>query len=253
MSLTMNDMAPIQRAAAIMVALGPEISSKVLKNFSDSEVEAITLQIANLTDIPAEVEEEIVKYVSEIFLAKKFVNKGGVDYARKLLEQSFGSNKASAILKRLEGVITSKGFDLMKDIDAKQLQGFIQNELPQTIALILSQLNPTQAAQILTEFQPELQAEVSYRIATMEKISPEVFKEIEGVLESHFEPTGAVDVSVSGGTKTIADILNLVETSSEKGIMESIEAENPELASEIKNLMFVFEDIVLLDNRSVQR
>lgn len=253
MSLKYEELNSTQRAAILVVSLGQDIAPKILKELNEAEIEMLTLEIANLRDISPSVEEKVLNDASTIIMANKFISQGGVDYARGLLEKALGRDKTNEILRKLEGSLKKTGFGMLKSIDPKQLSNFIQNEHPQTISLILTQLNPQSAAAILSELSPELQADVSYRIATMEKISPDVVNELEVVLENQFADVGAKDLSVSGGTKTIAEILNLIEASSEKSIMEMIESENPDLASEIKNLMFVFEDIILLDNRSVQR
>ena len=242
-----------QKAAVLVVALGTDTSPKILKELNESEIERLTLEIANLRDIPPSIEARVLKETSEIIMAQQYITQGGVDYARRLLEKALGKDKTSEILRKLEGAIRQTGFGLLKNIDPKQLINFIQNEHPQTISLILTQLSSQTAAAILSELPTELQADVAYRIATMEKISPDVIKELEGVLETQFADVGGRDLSVSGGTKIVAEILNLIEGSIEKSIMEGLETENAELASEIKNLMFVFEDIVSLDNRSIQR
>ena len=241
------------KAAILIVTLGADISGKVMQELNEGEIENITVEIANLKDVSPKLEEKVIKEVSELIQAQQYINQGGVEYAKNVLESALGHSKAVEILKRLEGSLKATGFARIKNIDPKQLVNFIQNEHPQTISLILSQLAHGQAAQILSDLEPELQAEVAFRMATMEKISPEIINELEGVLETLFEEVGTRDLSISGGTKTVAEILNLMETSSEKAILESMEAENPELAAEIKNLMFVFEDVVLLDDRSIQR
>ncbi|UCE67772.1 MAG: flagellar motor switch protein FliG [Candidatus Zixiibacteriota bacterium] len=248
-----DDITNIQRAAVLLVSLGDEISPLVLQHLTETEIELITLEIANLRDISPAVEEAVLKDASDIMIARQYISQGGVDYARGLLEKALGREKTNEILRRLEGSLQTTGFGMLRNIDPKQLINFIQNEHPQTISLIMTQLPSHSAAAILSDLAPEVQADVSYRIATMEKISPDVINELEVLLERQFEDVGAGDLSFSGGTKTIAEILNLVETSAEKGIMETLESENPDLASEIKNLMFVFEDIILLDNRSIQR
>ncbi len=253
MSIIYEDLTSAQKAAVLVVSLGQDIAPKILKELNEAEIEMITLEIANLRDIAPSVEEKVLKDASAIIMANKYISQGGVDYARSLLEKALGKEKTNEIIRRLEGSLKKTGFGLLKSIDPKQLSNFIQNEHPQTISLILTQLNPQSAAAILSELSPELQSDVSYRIATMEKISPDIVNELEVVLESQFADVGARDLSVSGGTKTIAEILNLIEASSEKSIMETIETDNPDLAAEIKNLMFVFEDIILLDNRSIQR
>lgn len=248
-----KDLSSRQKAAIALVAFGPEVASLVLKGMSEQEIEKITGEIANLRDVPPEVEEMVISECHDIFMARQYVSQGGIDYAKTVLEKAVGNHKANEIMSRLESTLISRGFSLLKDIDPKQLASFFQSEHPQTIALILTQINSYQAAAILSELAPELQAEVAIRIATMEKISPDVLKEVESTLEAHFEASSGRDLSVSGGAKTIAEILNLIETSAEKNIMQSLEADDPDLAGEVKNMMFVFDDIVLLDDRSIQR
>jgi len=253
MTVKYEELSSIQKAAIALIAFGTEVSAEVLKALPDNELEKLTIQIANMRDIPGDVEEKVIKECYDIFLAREYINQGGVDYAKGLLEKAVGSRRATDILHRLESSMVTTGFNLLKNIDAKQLVNFIQNEHPQTIALILTQLTPLQAAGALAEFPPELQSEVALRIAIMEKISPEVLKDIEQTLDTHFSGTAFGESKQSGGAKALADVLNLTETAAEKNILQSLEAENPDLAAEIKNMMFVFEDLILLDDRSIQR
>jgi flagellar motor switch protein FliG len=253
MKLRYEDLRPLQKSAIALVAFGPEISGMVLKSMPEQDVEKITIEIANLGDVPPEIEEKVVDECYQIFMARQYISQGGIDLASEILERAMGAKKAREILARLESSFRTSGFNLLKDIDARQLTGYLQNEHPQTIALILSQLSPHQSASVLSELPSELQAEVALRVATMEKISPDVLKEIEATLEGQFASESARDLSVSGGATTMAEILNLIESSAEKNILQSIEAENGDLAAEIKNMMFVFDDIVLLDDRSIQR
>nr|MBN2276247.1 flagellar motor switch protein FliG [candidate division Zixibacteria bacterium] len=248
-----EDLSNLQKAAIALVAFGTEVSSLVLKGLSESDVEKITVEIANLGDVPAEIEEKVIGECYQIFMARKYISQGGVDFAREILEKAVGAKKATEIMARLESSFRTSGFNLLKNIDSRQLVQFLQNEHPQTIALILSQLASHQAAGVLSELPSELQSEVALRIATMEKISPEILKDIESTLEGHFDTTNTGDLSSSGGAKTMAEILNLIESSAEKNILQSIEANNADLAAEIKNMMFVFDDIILLDDRSIQR
>jgi len=248
-----ESMTPQQKAAVALVSFGPEVSGLVLKGMNEQDLERITIEIANLRDVPSEIEDKVIEECHQIFMARQYISQGGVDYASVILEKAVGAKKAREILNRLESTIQAKGFTLLKDIDPKQLSSFFQNEHPQTIALVLTQLSPQQAASIISELSPELQAEVSLRIATMEKISPEILKEIEATLEGHFDSSSGRDLSISGGAKSIAEILNLVESTAEKNILQSLEAEDADLAAEVKNMMFVFDDIVLLDDRSIQR
>ncbi|MDD3731964.1 MAG: flagellar motor switch protein FliG [candidate division Zixibacteria bacterium] len=248
-----ESMTPQQKAAVALVSFGPEVSGLVLKGMNEQDLEKITIEIANLRDVPPEIEEKVIEECHQIFMARQYISQGGVDYAAQILEKAVGAKRAREILNRLESTIQAKGFTLLKDIDPKQLSSFFQNEHPQTIALVLTQLSVQQAAAIISELSPELQAEVSLRIATMEKISPEILKEIESTLEGHFESSSGRDLSTSGGAKAIAEILNLVESTAEKNILQSLEAEDADLAAEVKNMMFVFDDIILLDDRSIQR
>lgn len=243
----------IQKAAIALISFGSEVSALVLKGMSDNDVERLTVEIANMRDVSPELQESVVKECHDIFIAREYISQGGVDFAREILEKAVGSKRASEILNRLESSFQTTGFNLLKSIDTKQLVGVIQNEHPQTIAVILTQLTPNQAASILSDLPSELQSEVSLRIATMEKISPDILKEIESTLSTHFEDSAAGDISLSGGSKTIAEILNIIDTAAEKNILQSLEAENAELAAEIKNMMFVFDDLILLDDRSIQR
>jgi flagellar motor switch protein FliG len=253
MSVKYEDLTPIQKAAVALVALGKEVSAEVLQRMSESEVEQLTVEIANLRDIPPETEEEVLKECHQMFLAREYILEGGFEYARELLEKAVGPIRAGEILARLEGALRTTGFRKLQNIDSRQLVNFVQNEHPQTIALILTQLRPQHASAVLADLPTELQSDVALRVATMEKISPEVLQQIENVLERQFDTSGHGEVSVSGGSKQIAEILNLLDTTTEKRILKSVESEDPDLAVEIKNLMFVFEDIVLLDDRSVQR
>ncbi len=243
----------IQKAAIALISFGTEVSALVLKGMSDSDVEKLTIEIANLRDVSPELQEQVVKECHDIFIAREYISQGGVDFAREILDKAVGSKRANEILGRLESSFQTSGFNLLKSIDTKQLVGVIQNEHPQTIAVILTQLTPAQAASILSDLPSELQSEVSLRIATMEKISPEILKEIETTLSTHFEDSAAGDITLSGGSKTMAEILNTIDTAAEKNILQALEAENAELAAEIKNMMFVFDDLILLDDRSIQR
>jgi len=248
-----EDLDPLQKAAIALVAFGTEVSALVLRSLSQNDLEKITIEIANLGDVPTEIEDKVVSECYQIFMARHYISQGGVDFAQEILEKAVGAKKAQEIMSKLESSFRTSGFNLLKNIDTRQLISFLQNEHPQTIALILSQLTAYQASGVLSELPPELQTEVALRIATMEKISPEVLKEIEAALEGHFDTSVTSDLSVSGGAKTMAEILNLIDSSAEKNILQSIEADNPDLAGEIKNMMFVFDDIILLDDRSVQR
>lgn len=250
---TNEEITPTRKAAIALVALGREVAADILKGLSERDVEKLTVEIANMGDVPPDLEREVIEECHTIFMARQYVGQGGIDYARDLLNEAFGKPKAESILMRLEGTLHKTGFELLKNIDPRHLINFIQSEHPQTISLILTQLPAKQAASVLADLPAELQAEVALRLATMERISPEVLRQLEEVLETQFENTSTRDLSVSGGAKTVADILNIIDTLTERRIMGVLENEDPELANEIKNLMFVFEDLTLLDDRSIQK
>lgn len=248
-----DDLTSTQKAAIALVAFGPEVSAEVLKGMKEQELEALTVEIANLRDVTPEVENAVIEDCYNIFMARQYVSQGGVDFAMDVLQKVVGSSRAREIMSRVEGSLRTTGFNLLQTIDPKQLAGYIQQEHPQTIALVLTQVQPSQASAVLAELNPEVQAEVSFRIATMEKISPDVLREIELTLQNHFSSGLGSSLDVSGGAKSMAEILNLMDTSAEKHIIQSIEVEDADLAGEIKNMMFVFDDLILLDDRSIQR
>ncbi|MFQ5607022.1 MAG: flagellar motor switch protein FliG [Candidatus Zixiibacteriota bacterium] len=250
---TYEELTSIQKAAIALVAFGQEVSASVMRSLREDELEQLTVEIANLRDVSPEIEAAVIEDCYNIFMARQYVSQGGVDFALDVLEKVVGGSRAKMIMKRVEGSLRTTGFNLLQTIDPKQLASFIQQEHPQTIALIVTQLKPDQASAVLTELGPEAQSEVSFRIATMEKISPDVLREIEQTMQNHFASGMAGALDVSGGAKKIAEILNLMDTSAEKHIIQSIEAEDSDLAGEIKNMMFVFDDLVLLDDRSIQR
>jgi flagellar motor switch protein FliG len=251
--MNIDDMDAIQKAAVALVVFGREVASEVFKNLNEREIERLTVEIANLQEVPPELEDSVIKECHSILMARKYVAQGGIDYARELLEGALGQRRASEVLMRLEGSLERSGFDMLTHIDPRTLFNMIQSEHPQTISLILTQLTPQQAAAVLAELAPELQSEVVLRLAMMEKISPDIMRQLEEFLDSQFERTSTRDLSVTAGAKTVAEILNIIDTATERRIMKVLESEHEELANEIKNLMFVFEDLVTLDDRSMQR
>lgn len=242
-----------KRAAIMMVALGKESSSLIFQNLSDSEVEAITTEISTLKDVSAEMKDDVMQNFHQLAIAQQFVAQGGIEYAQEVLEKALGPRRAREVLERVQNAIRKTGFNLLEGVNPNQLVNFIQKEHPQTIALLLAHIDAVYAAPILSALPQELQVDVATRIATMESISPEVLNEVEGVLSSSIKNLFGGDVSEIGGVKSVAEILNFSDRGSEKNILGNLERENPELATEIKNLMFVFEDVLLIDDRSMQR
>ncbi|MCF7936822.1 MAG: flagellar motor switch protein FliG [Synergistales bacterium] len=241
------------KAAILLVVLGPEISGQVYKHLDESTIELLTLEIANLRQIPQEDKTQVLKEAQELLMAKEFMSQGGVDYARSLLEQSLGSDKAQEILRRITASLQVRPFDFMRHTDAQQVLSFIQGEHPQTIALILSYLNPDQSALIMSGLPANAQWDVTRRIATMDRITPEVLREVERVLERKVSTVLGQDFTAAGGVDSVVDIINRVDRGTERNIMETLEEKDPDLAEEIKRRLFVFEDIIGLEDRSLQR
>ena len=239
------------KAAVLLVALGTRASAAVMKEMTDEEVTMVTREIAQLESVPAEVLGGVKNEFRQMILAQQYIAVGGIEYAKEVLEQALGSTKALEIIKKVQRSMEIRGFNVLKKLDTEQLLSFMQKEHPQTIALVLTQLDPQQAASIVSNLPVEMRNDVIYRFSTMDRVSMDMIKEVERVLESR------VDFSMSGdqigGVKSAANILNLVGQTVEKSALQSLSQRDPELASEIKNLMFVFEDLLLLDDRSVQR
>ncbi len=242
-----------EKAAILLISLGPEKSAEVFKHLTEEEIEELTLQIANTRMVSAEEKNKIIEEFYQLALAQEYISEGGINYAKEVLERALGPDKAVDIINKLTSSLHVRPFEFIRKADPNQLLNYIQNEHPQTIALILSYLNPGQAAQILANLPPEKQAEVTRRIATMDRTSPEVVKEIEKVLETKFSGMLSQDFTTTGGVQTVVDILNSVDRGTEKFIMEELDMMDAELSEEIRKRMFVFEDIVSLDNRSIQR
>jgi flagellar motor switch protein FliG len=242
-----------QKAAIFLVTIGSEISAEIFKFLREDEIETLTFEIARLETIDAEQKDAILQEFQELMMANQFISMGGIDYARELLEKSLGSQKAIDIINRLTSSLQVRPFDFIRRTDPAHLLNFIQQEHPQTIALILAYLEPNKASIILQNLPHELQSDVARRIATMDRTSPEVLREVERVLEKKLSSLSSEDYTAAGGVESIVEILNLVDRASEKQIIEALEDEDPELAEEIKKRMFVFEDIVMLDDRAIQK
>ena len=253
MEISFEELTGRQKAAILIISIGVESASQIFKNLKDKDIEKLSIEVANMRDVPSAVMEAVVEEFYQMIMAQEYISQGGIEYAKALLEKALGPRKAHEIVSKVESAIHVSGFKLLKEVDPNQLLNFIQHEHPQTISLILANLEPEQTAQIVADLPPEIQGEVAYRIATMGKISPDLLADIEGILESQVETVFGQDLSAAGGAKSVAQILNLAGRSTEKTILGDLEKRNPELATEIKNLMFVFEDLVLLDDRSIQR
>lgn len=242
-----------QKAAILLITLGPEVSAQVFKNLRDDEIEQLTLEIANVRKVDSEEKNKILSEFHEICLAQEYISQGGITYAKEVLEKALGSQKAIDVLNRLTATLQVRPFDFARKAEPAQILNFIQNENSQTIALVLSYLQSDQASAILSSLPQEKQADVAKRIALMDSTSPEVINQVERVLEQKLSSTVTQDYTNAGGIESIVQILNGVDRGTERTILDSLEIQDPELAEEIKKRMFVFEDIVNMDNRSIQR
>ena len=249
----MDDYNGLQKAAVLLIALGPEKAANIFKHLKEDEIEELTLEIANTRSVSPQEKEDILMEFYQICLAQQYIAEGGIAYAKELLEKALGVEKAQGVITKLTASLQVRPFEFVRKTDPSQLLNFIQDEHPQTIAMILSYLSPGQSALVLGALPPEKQADVAKRIAMMDRTSPDVIKEVERVLERKLASLVNQDYTIVGGVDSIVSILGNVDRGTEKHIMDSLEIEEPELADEIRKKMFVFEDILLLDDRAIQR
>lgn len=248
-----SDLPSKQKAAILMVMLGKEYSSKIYKHLSQDEIEQLTLAITNLDRIDNQLGDSVIEEFYDITLAQKYVNEGGMDYARDVLVAAMGADQADALLGRLTASLQVRPFDFVRRADSSQVFNFIQNEHPQTIALVLSYLDTNRAAMILSSLPQDVQAQVIKRIARMGIVSPDYIREAERVLERKFGSIGYTANVAVGGIDTIVEILNSVDRGTESYILSAIEQDEPELAEEIHNKLFVFEDLIKLTDIALQK
>jgi flagellar motor switch protein FliG len=244
---------PRQKAALLMLSLDVESATRVLRQLSQEEIENLTIEISNVKGVSSTLIDKVVDEFHTMIQAQEYVVQGGLDYAQRLLEGSVGFTKATDILEKVKAITHVKGFGILKKADAQQLASFLQKEHPQTIALILSNLSADQTAQVLTEFPDDLRNNVAHRMATLGKVSPSLLSEVEDVVEEIAKSEISQSMSLMGGAKSVASVLNKCNNATAKLILEHIEMQDPQLAGEIKRLMFLFEDLLFIDDRGIQR
>ena len=242
-----------QKAAVLLISLGPDISAEVYKHLTEEEIEKLSLEISSVQQVDNELKDSIVEQFHQIAIAQDYISQGGVDYAKTVLEKAFGKQEALNIINRLTSSLQVRPFDFARKADPQQVLNFIQGEHPQTIALVLSYLDAEQAGQILSSLEEDVQADIASRIATMDSTSPDIIAEVEQVLEKNISSSLTEDYTQTGGIQSVVDVLNEVDRGTERTILDSLEVQEPELAEEIKKRMFIFDDIVILDNRAIQR
>lgn len=243
---------PVQKAALILIAMGVSNAAAVLKSLNDGEIEKISVEIALMQNVPAEILSDVIEEFYQLMQANQFIVQGGLNYAKNVLESAYGHKRADEIIARVEATTEVSAFYLLQTVDDKQLLNFLQNEHPQTAALILANLKATQAANVISELPQENQSEIAFRLATMEKTSPELIEEIENVLREQIGTVFGGDLSRTGGAESVADILNSVSRAAEKNILDAFKERDADLFDEIASLMFLFEDINLLPDAAVQ-
>jgi flagellar motor switch protein FliG len=244
----------VQKVSCLLISLGPGTAAEVLKNIKDeSEVERLAFHIAGMSQVAPEVFTELITEFYVLFEAQGFLMSGGVSYAQEILTDSFGEEHAQKILNKLVQSLQNTPFDFFNKADPTQLASSFQNENPQLVALVLSYIKPDRAAAILSLLTPEAQVEIASRIAVMDRTSPEILREVETIMENKFSSVMTSDFSQAGGIESLAEILNFSDRTTEKAILDNMEMRDPEMAENVRSLMFVFEDMAKLDARTVQR
>ncbi|ANU09175.1 flagellar motor switch protein G [Planococcus antarcticus DSM 14505] len=249
----MHELTGIQKVAILLVGLGPDVSIEIFKQLTEPEIDQLTMEISNVRQLRNSQTERVINEFYEMILAQDYMNEGGLVYARNILEQALGKDKAMDTISRLSNRLQVKPFSFARKADPSQILNILQHEQAQTIALVLSYLDAKQSSKILSELPSDKQAEVARRIALMESTSPDVIHQVEQILERKLTATGTQDYTATGGVEAIVRVLSNVDRGTEKSILTELEKDNPELVTEIKKRMFVFEDIVKLETRSVQR
>lgn len=242
----------MRKAAILMVSLGQDVAAEVLKHLNPEEVEEIMREVASLRDVEPQACNRVVEEFYNLALARSYVEQGGLEYARRLLERSLNKEEANRVMEQIEHQVHQQPFSFVQRAETENLLTFIQDEHPQTIALILAHLPSAKASEILSGLPAAKQTEVVTRIANMEQTSPEVIKEVERGLERRLSGIVSERFAKVGGIEAVAEMLNLTDRATEKGILEALEAEDPDLVEQIRRLMFVFEDLLLVNDKGIQ-
>jgi flagellar motor switch protein FliG len=242
-----------RKAAVMTLALGPEHSANVFKHLRPEEIDELVLEIAALDSVNAEEKQLVMEEFWTAAQAQDFISQGGIGYAKEVLERALGDQQAVEIMGRLSSYIRVTPFEFLRKVEPQQIYNFLQNEHPQTIALVLAYLPADSGATVMSMLTEDLQAEVAMRVAIMDRTAPEVIREIEQVMERKLASVINQELATAGGVKSLVDILNFVDTATERNIIESLAERDQELAEDVRKLMFVFEDLLLLDDRSIQQ
>jgi flagellar motor switch protein FliG len=248
-----EQLTPRQKAALLLMALDVDTSAKVFQGLRQQDIEQVSVEIAGLEAVPKDVTAKVIEEFYNLLVSRDYMLNGGVEYARLLLERTFGPEKSRELIEKVKMLSTVRGFDILKKADPQQLASFLSKEHPQTIALLLSHLPTNQSAEVLEQFPDDLRTDVIIRIATLGKVSPAIVQQIEQVVDQIAEQTLSQNLATAGGAQIVASILNLSPPAIAKTIMEQIEQTNAQLAQDIKRMMFLFEDLLMIDDRGIQR
>ncbi len=241
-----------QKAAIVFLVLGEDTTAEVFKYLNDDEVQDVSRELSVLGAVPANVADMVIEEFYNLTMAKEYMTSGGIEYAKRVLIKSLGAEEARKIIDRLVKMLEkSTGFSSLEKVNPQQLSKFIQNEHPQTIALILAHLSASQAAELIASLPEDMRSEIIIRMANLEEISPEIVKKISGVLDQKLEALGSYSLEEYGGVKAVAELFNRMDRRASRNVLEQIESRDPELTASIRDLMFVFEDILLIDDQGI--
>jgi flagellar motor switch protein FliG len=243
----------LRKSAILLVALKPDLASQVIGGMDLATIEILSKEIAQLKNISSEEKDVVLDEYFQMNMARKYLEQGGVSYARQMLEEGLSPDRAARILDSVHQTVHAAPFSFLKNTETESLLTFITDEHPQTIALIMSHLKPDQSAQILTGMSAKKQLEVVKRIANMDHTNPEIIEEVEKTLERKLASFITREFEEAGGVETVAEILNVSDRSTEKGLLEALEEDDPDLVEQIRRLMFIFEDLLLVNDKGVQK
>jgi flagellar motor switch protein FliG len=253
MSVSTRHLTGPQKVAILLLQLGADRAAPVLRSMRESEIAEVMSEVARLKNVDVEMVNTVFEEFTELAETRQNIRSGGMEFARSLLEQSLGNQKADEILDRVNASMVEMPFEFLRKSDSRQILGFIQDEHPQTIALVLAYMHPEAAAMVMSGLAEERQREVAARLAQMDRTSPEVIEEVEAVLQRRLSSVmTSSELSAAGGIQALVDILNRSDRATERLILEGLENQDEQLADEVRQRMFVFEDITTLEDRSIQ-
>ncbi len=248
-----NNICSKEKAAILLICLGEDHAAQIYKYLNEDEIEQLTLSLSAVHKVSPQLKETILEEFYEICLAQEYISEGGIGYARTVLEKALGSSRAEELIDRLSSSLQVRPFDFIRKADSMHILNLVNNESPQTIALLLSYVEPKQASEVIVNLPPEIQVEVIRRIANMGSVQPEYIQEAERILEKRLSSMGLSDKMVVGGIDSVVNIINSIDRGTEKFILETLDVSDGELAEDIRKCLFVFEDIAKLSNQAIQR